>query len=302
MYQQRPAQMINTRMPNPQVYQRNPQAYQRNPQRNPQIYQRQPRINPYRERNIPQFAQNNQQPYVAPRIYQPQQPQQVQAQTYDGLPYPPGTKNQFILYYSNYCGNCKEFMNNLCKTEYYQRFVKIDITSSSNRPKFIKFTPTIVVPEIPKPLIGEDAFNWLEKMSEEKEKEKPEGVQPYHPMEMGSSTDAYSYLGTEDTEQPMEHSFVFIKREEEKINTPQKRDFENNLKPVRGDTGMSNRAPLPQMPQMTLPENQVGMARKMSNVPVPQSSNNEGDKESVKQAYEDLLNRRRIEVAPVRQG
>lgn len=196
-------------------------------------------------------------------------------------------------------------MNILCKTPYYQKFTKINITApNSPRPGFLKYTPTIVVPGVDRPLEGDEVFSWLETQAEQKAKKEPVGIQPYQPMEMGSSmTDSYSYLDVDPAAQPMEHSFSFIGKPLEKINTPKEEEFaDTNLKAVRGEVNMSNRPPLPQAMQQSqgMPHVPPGMAKPS----IPQSSGNRGeDKESLDKAYQDLLNRRKMDaIPPPRQG
>ena len=88
-----------------------------------------------------------------------------------------------ILYYSNYCINCKEFMNILCKTPIYNKFKKINVSEGAvSIPPFIKRVPTIIVPNY-NPLVGEDVFKWLEKVSEQRMSSE-QSIIPYHPDEM----------------------------------------------------------------------------------------------------------------------
>ena len=45
-----------------------------------------------------------------------------------------GADNQYVLYYSKYCINCKEFLNILVKnTALYQKFEKVDVQKSRRR-------------------------------------------------------------------------------------------------------------------------------------------------------------------------
>jgi len=105
-----------------------------------------------------------------------------------------GSEGKYILYYSNYCINCKEFMNILCKNPIYSEFVKINVSNTSF-PSFVKSVPTIVVPKIGRPLIGEEVFKWLEDLSATKIQSEKESIIPYSPGEMGCGFgDNYSYF------------------------------------------------------------------------------------------------------------
>jgi hypothetical protein len=275
----------------------NQSSTQYRPQQRIQQFQQRPQHIQYRPRNVPQMNNYRQKPMIQPRPYT----QQVQnREEYDGLPSPPGTPNQYILYYSNYCVNSKEFINILCKSPLYNKFTKINISApNSPIPKFLKYTPTMVVPGSNKPLTGIEVFTWLEAQSAKKEEEKTDEIKPFMPNEMGSHTDCYSYLDLEDSSQPMEHTFVFLGKKEEKINTPPEEDFiDTNLKPVRGDVNLSNRPPLPQAPQ-----HNIAPSSRTNNPIIPQSSGRKSDdKESLDSAYNELLNRRKMDMPPPKQN
>jgi hypothetical protein len=188
-------------------------------------------------------------------------------------------------------------MNILCKTPFYEKFQKINISApNSPRPEFLKNVPTIVVPNIDRPLEGEEVFRWLETQSEQQAKAGGgDEIQPYMPGEMGMAMGgSYSYLDVDDdAKQPMEHTFVFIGRPEEKMRTPKEEEFvDAKPRPVQG-VDMTNRPPMPQALQQ-----QVNHAPSMSRPPmIPQStaggSNNRDDFD---QAYNELINRRKMDT------
>lgn len=280
-------------------------------------------INPYRERQIPQVQYGQQQVQIPnhyrqefqsyrnpPREqygqrfnspqYQPPPTQryQTQNQNYDGLPMRPGSKGQYILFYSTYCGNCNEFLNILCKRQdIYERFKMINISApNSPKPGFLRHVPTIVVPGVDRPLAGEEVFQWLENQADEQAKkgETKEGIQPYLPNEMGMGMgNDYSYIDIGDTDQPMEHSFVFISRPEEKIRTPDEKDFVNAKPPRVQGVDMSNRPPLMQGVQHSA----LPPPSKMPSSIIPQSSGSlSEDKEDVSRAYDELRKRREMDM------
>ena len=204
-------------------------------------------------------------------------------------------EEKHILYYSNYCINCKEFMNILCKNPIYSDFVKINV-SNTKFPSFIKSVPTIIVPKIARPLVGEEVFKWLEDLSTNKLKDEKERIVPYSPSEMGGGFgDNYSYFDLKEEEQPMEHNFVYIKREDHKIETPSEESFINtNPKSKNDNINSSTREPFPQAPQRKSPNDHpvqgVGGRPPM----IPQSSS--GDDKNVDDAYNELLARRKTDV------
>jgi len=160
-----------------------------------------------------------------------------------------------ILFYSNYCNNCKEFVALLYKSPFFEKFTKICVDKNTKIPKEITAIPSIVVPRIPKPLVGTEAFTWLRGMNQmylqEQEKkvnttaantahysnETPKaegqtadptnltyamGTVTAYSGTMGGFSDNFSFIGTDS---PMEHSFSFLgDNGSTRINTPQDGD------------------------------------------------------------------------------
>ena len=156
-----------------------------------------------------------------------------------------------ILFYSNYCANCKEFVQQLYKSPFFENFKKICVDNNPKIPKEITSIPCIIVPRMVKPLVGTEAFHWLRDMNQmylqEQEKKvndkaadkahyssetpKAEGQQAdptnlHYAMgavtaysgTMGGFSDNFSFIGSEA---PMEHSFSFLGDNGHKISTPQ---------------------------------------------------------------------------------
>lgn len=150
----------------------------------------------------------------------------------------------YILFYSNYCSNCKEFIQNLYKSSFFEKFKKVCVDNNPRIPKEITSIPSIIVPRMMKPLTGTEAFHWLRGMNQihlqEQEKQinssstpKPssnnnEGDPTNLNYAMGSVTaysgtmdgfsDNFSFLGND---KPLEHSFSFLGQGDSKISTPQ---------------------------------------------------------------------------------
>ena len=118
------------------------------------------------------------------------------------------------------------------------------------------------------------------------------GIVPYLPDEMGSGLgDNYSYLDVKDIDQPMEHTFAFVKRGDQKIHTPEESSFINTKpKPIK-EINRSNRPPLPQAPQRQMPTSH-GMGGKPPMIPQTSS----GGEKNVEDAYNELLARRKMDV------
>ena len=92
-----------------------------------------------------------------------------------------------ILFYSNYCNNCKEFVSLLYKSPFFEKFQKICVDNNPKIPKEITLIPCIVVPRMNKPLVGTEAFHWLRGMNqmylkEQEEKITRPGFEPGNPL------------------------------------------------------------------------------------------------------------------------
>jgi hypothetical protein len=138
--------------------------------------------------------------------------------------------NKYILFYSNFCSNSKEFITELYKTKYYELFMKVCVDKKDIKiPKQITAVPTIIVPNYPRPLTGGEAFFWLEgmgriniqnessnKVVQQVQKKKVEGefsnqtgsdsITPFS-YEMKGYSDAYTYL---DNNNALDRNFSFL--------------------------------------------------------------------------------------------
>jgi len=155
----------------------------------------------------------------------------------------------YIIFYSNYCANCKEFIQSLYKSPFFEKFKRVCVDNNTNVPKEITLIPAIIVPKMTKVLVGTEAFHWLRGMNQihlqEQEKqinqdasskakngaEPPEGstgdptnlnyamgaVTAYSGT-MDGFSDNFSFLGNEN---PLEHKFEFLGKGNVKIHTPQ---------------------------------------------------------------------------------
>lgn len=75
------------------------------------------------------------------------------------------------IFYSKNCPNCLEFLKKLREEnmlDYFEEFFCID--NRKNLPPFLHHIPTIIVEDANKPLVGDDAFAWLNFKIDEKYK------------------------------------------------------------------------------------------------------------------------------------
>jgi len=205
-----------------------------------------------------------------------------------------------MLYYSNFCINCKDFINLLCKNPLYERFIKINVSAKTQFPPFIKSVPTILVPGITRPLVGKEVFKWLENISKKETKVQNKCIIPYSPGEMSCSmSDNYSYLDFKDSDQPMEHSFVFIKKGEQKINTPSEDSYVDTVpRRIKGGINERKRIPFPQGLQNKSLSNStenIYPTHNQNTMSFPNNTTN-NKKGNIEDAYNDLLSRRKMDM------
>jgi len=147
----------------------------------------------------------------------------------------------YILFYSNYCNFSKKFVQELYKTEFYEKFQKVCVDKNPRIPKEITMVPTIIVPRLQKPLVAEEAFHWLNGMKQMvlQQQETPQnqpqqgkseekgdptnlnysmGAVTAYSNTMDGFSDSFSFLSNES---PLEHSFSFLGGNDQKIATPQ---------------------------------------------------------------------------------
>ena len=214
------------------------------------------------------------------------------------LPFQIGSSGNYMLYYSNFCINCKDFINILCKHPLYEQFIKINVSANKNYPPFVKSVPTILVPGITKPLVGREVFKWLENISKQESKQYSKEIIAYSPLEMSCSMgDNYSYLDVKDADQPMEHNFVFIKRGDQKIKTPSETAFiDTQPRRIKGGFDEKKRIPFPQGLQHKPQSNSSENIYRNNNM-MPTMSNSSKKNNNIEDAYNDLLSRRKMDIS-----
>lgn len=251
--------------------------------------------NQYQPRILPQMN-HRQNPPLHPTHYNPNynnpqyNPERRNVNPYDSLPQPPGSPNQYIIYYHPACDISKEVLKYLSQQSVYSQFTCIDISRPNTRiPKFLSGTPTAILPGMREKVEGDDIVKWVESNHKDKKEDELKkedsfgGLQPYVSSEMGMDMAGYSYLDVKSEEQPMENSFVFLGREEQKIETPPEDSFGEKKKAV----SMPTREMFPQGQQ------QQNIPRELSQPIAPQGTKE--DKAMVNKRYEELMNRRMTE-------
>jgi hypothetical protein len=128
-------------------------------------------------------------------------------------------KSRYILFYSNKCQHCNEFNKKLYKSNFFNEFVRICIDDPNVRkqlPPNVKTVPTIILPTNPKQyLTGKNVFVWFNTINKDAT-DQGSGVQPFS-GDMGGYSDNFSSI---ENAVPQEHSFAFLGRDSDEINTP----------------------------------------------------------------------------------
>lgn len=141
-----------------------------------------------------------------------------------------GVLQNKILVYSDYCNFSQNFASALVEhPDLLKQFVKINIDpdlSTGQRPALfydvqraigyeITEVPTIIVEKGQYVLSGEEAFKWLEYHIR---KGQSEDLQAFNPNEMGSFSDNYANLNSDNC---ASQTFRFLGDPDTPINTPQ---------------------------------------------------------------------------------
>lgn len=147
--------------------------------------------------------------------------------------------NRHILFYSNSCPHSKEFINLLNNTSFSDKFIRVCVDQRNlNIPKSITSVPTIMVPEMPRPLAGDEVFMWIRPhlnkergvanihsssdSSDPTSNESSEGgPAPFLPYEMSSArSDTFSFIESDPNfGTPLLHNYSFLNGPSENTNT-----------------------------------------------------------------------------------
>jgi hypothetical protein len=140
--------------------------------------------------------------------------------------------SKYLLFYSNRCNHCKEFLSKLTKTNLKDSFSFFCIDNNyQNIPKGIKSVPTLLFKEDNNIIVGKTIFGWLnDQISPKKQSENPDDPLAWHGAEMGGAySDNYSFLDSDTSAEgtggsSIAHSFSFLSD-----GTPQIGSENNNV-------------------------------------------------------------------------
>ena len=172
------------------------------------------------------------------------------------------SSNIIILFYSNHCRHSHHILQLLQQTPIYNNIKRINIDTGEYKiPRLITSVPALIVPGIIRPLIGQDAFRWVQEQTKtvnqqniqqpvlEEKKKKPqvskagdaifathmEGISVYTPELNSAFSDSYcglndAYKTLDKQASSMVHTFAPANIE----NMPK---FDQHLQNQRGKYG-----------------------------------------------------------------
>ena len=70
--------------------------------------------------------------------------------------------NQHVLFYSNNCPHCQEFIQLIQNSKFHNQFRKLCVENMARIPNGIHEVPTIIVPNYNIPLSGDNVFKWFQ--------------------------------------------------------------------------------------------------------------------------------------------
>ena len=150
-------------------------------------------------------------------------------------------QTKYVLFYSNRCNHCKNFITQLNKNNIKSEFDFFSIDNNyKSIPPQIKSVPTILFKGNNNLMVGKNVFNWLSEQNKPKiqENTQQEGPLAWHGAEMGCSySDNYSFLDSDTSAEgtggaSIAHNFSFLSDGTPQFNSPemQQNNNESNVK------------------------------------------------------------------------
>ena len=141
----------------------------------------------------------------------------------------------YILFYSNKCNYCESLINILKSKGLIQSFKTICVDSNSNLPEYLTKVPTLIVPDVNKPLEGKNAFMWVNTFFNFNQEtnnfnnkinnnlilsNQKKGPGGFTKEEMGGISDSFSFVSDEN-DKKMKKNYNYIEdKEDDEIDVP----------------------------------------------------------------------------------
>lgn len=162
-----------------------------------------------------------------------------------------------IIFYSRTCATCKNLLNILMNEDLLKFFKMYCVDDNLNNvPSYIHTVPTMIVANINKPLVAQEAFAWIQKMKFIKQDASKQILQNkitnilnksndpigYTQLEMGGLSDPFAY---KDIDMPLIHNYqniktgsgltIFTAPEQEKLRDHEQAQKIKYLEKIRDD-------------------------------------------------------------------
>jgi len=142
----------------------------------------------------------------------------------------------YILFYSNKCSYCESLINILKSKNLIQGFKTICVDNNSTLPPYLTKVPTLIIPDVNKPLEGKNAFIWVNtifsfnqetnnfsnKVNNNTSNNDPKNKGPggFTKEEMGGISDSFSFVSDEN-DKKMKKNYNYIEdKENDEIEVP----------------------------------------------------------------------------------
>jgi hypothetical protein len=151
-----------------------------------------------------------------------------------------------IIFYSRECGACKNLLNALATEDLLKMFKLYCVDGRLNTvPACIKAVPALIVENINKPLVAQEAFEWVQKMkfikqsiAKNSNNNKTRDPVGFAQLEMGGLSDQFAY---KDVDKAMVHSYcdvsnnntIFTAPEQDKLKEQDQLAKIQNLEKLR---------------------------------------------------------------------
>ena len=143
----------------------------------------------------------------------------------------------YILFYSNKCKYCESLISILKTKGLLQGFKTICIDENKNLPPYLTKVPTLIVPDVNKPLEGKNAFMWVNTIFSFNQEtnnfnnkstnnninlnDNKKGPGGFTKEEMGGISDSFSFVKDEnDSKMKKNYNFIEDKDEDDQIEIP----------------------------------------------------------------------------------
>ena len=141
----------------------------------------------------------------------------------------------YILFYSNKCTYCESLINILKSKGLIKEFKTISVDNNTNLPSYLTKVPTLIVPNVNKPLEGKNAFMWVNTIfsfnqetnnfnnkinNNQTFNDNKKGPGGFTKEEMGGISDSFSFVSDKNDDKMKKNYNYLEDKEEDEIDIP----------------------------------------------------------------------------------